>query len=376
MKQKKHPLVSVILRFFNDEKYIRECIESVLNQDYKNIELILVNNDSQDNSAKIADEFLGDKRVKILRNDKNVISGAFSTKKGLKESEGEYITLFCADDVMNKNCISKKVEFLEENPEFLACFANLEIIDQNSKKTGGNLLCAQKNNRFEYLRYIFQNYFCVTFPGATIRKKDFLYDAMDERLVHFFDVALWVNILQRGEIKVLDEYHVKYRQHGSNVSAIFGDRNKYTQYLFELDFFYDEFFKIKDFELIYNVFPEAKPLLNKIDKEKDTDLLGIIIAITLFNNEKYTPFISGILKNIALRKITRLIDDKIVFKKATDKIIDQNYIVDYSKYYNEGIEIDCRSPKKNNLFTRLFLSSKLRKKRRSLENNHQQFQTK
>jgi glycosyltransferase involved in cell wall biosynthesis len=369
----KQPLVSILLRFYNDEKYIRPCLGSILNQDYQNIEVILVNNKSEDNSQAIINEYLDDKRIKILCNDKNIIGGAYNFRKAFKTSRGKYIVFFCADDIMNKNCISNKVDFLEKNQNYLACFSHLECIDEKGKPKNKNLESIKKDDRYQYLRRIFDYYYCVAFPGAMTRKESFIYDAMDLRLLNFFDIKLWINILLNGDIAVLDECHVKYRQHGENASAIYNNKEKYTTYLFELHFLYDEFFKINNFEIIEKIFPEADSLLTKIDKKTDQDLIPIIVAILLYNNEKFSPFHFGIHKNIALLKILKLLEDENIYHKVSSKLIDANKLIELYSHYNEGLDMNSVFKQKS-IWDKTIFKRRLRKKRKSLSKNNQKIE--
>lgn len=89
--------VSIIIPVFNAEKYLRDCIDSVLNQIYKNIELILVNDGSMDKSAFICNEYARvDKRVKVIHQDNFGPSAA--RNKGINAAQGKYIQFVDSDD--------------------------------------------------------------------------------------------------------------------------------------------------------------------------------------------------------------------------------------------------------------------------------------
>ena len=363
------PLVSVLMRFYNDEKYIRLSLESILNQNYMNIELVLVNNDSKDNSQNIINEYSKDKRIKILHNKQNIIGGAYNFRKAYSHAQGKYVVFFCADDIMNPECIANKVTALENNPECLACFSHLDIIDSKGNRTKKNFLSAFEDNRFKYLRNLFDNYHCNAFPGAMVRKNDFLLDAMDQRLLFFFDIKMWVNILLRGEIIVLDEFHVKYRSHDGNAGGLKGNKDKYTTYLFELNLFYDEFFKIYDFSTLLNIFPESEDFLVNIDKKNDSDLIPFLVAICLYNNEKFTPYHFGVSQNIALIKMMNLLSNVEIYQKVTLKLIDANQLVALYKNFNEGLEMDSKFSNKS-FFGKIRLHFLRKKAKKMLKNKH------
>ncbi|NME83736.1 glycosyltransferase [Clostridium sp. SM-530-WT-3G] len=99
------PLISIIICIYNGEKYIKECIQSVVDQDYEKLEIILVNDGSTDNSGKIVDEFLSiDNRIKAIH-QKN--SGVCNSRNiAMYTSQGEYICIIDQDDIISKDYIS------------------------------------------------------------------------------------------------------------------------------------------------------------------------------------------------------------------------------------------------------------------------------
>ena len=111
MKQEK--LVSIIIPVYNVEKYIRKCLESVINQTYKNIEIIIVNDGSRDNSRKIIEEYLLDKRIEII--DKINEGQSSARNLGLKEAKGTYIYFLDSDDYIDKNTIEYLVNEMEQS---------------------------------------------------------------------------------------------------------------------------------------------------------------------------------------------------------------------------------------------------------------------
>lgn len=115
-KQKNYwPLVSVIIPFYNVKNYIKNTLESVNNQVYKNIEIILVNDGSTDNSLKVVKEFLSKCKFKYtLYSQKN--SGVSAARnKGLSLSSGEYVVFVDSDDLLSPQYINKMYETIKEN---------------------------------------------------------------------------------------------------------------------------------------------------------------------------------------------------------------------------------------------------------------------
>lgn len=108
------PLVSIITPVYNSEKYLEETILSVINQTYKNWELLLIDDCSIDNSYKIIEKYLADERIKYLRNERN--SGPAVTRNvGLENSNGKYIALLDSDDFWKKDKLKNQVDFMMKN---------------------------------------------------------------------------------------------------------------------------------------------------------------------------------------------------------------------------------------------------------------------
>lgn len=102
----KIPKVSIIVPIYNTKKYLKNCLDSILNQTYKNLEIILVDDGSTDNSGKIADDYAKkDKRVKVIH-QKNA-GQSTARNNGLKKATGDYISFIDSDDSVAKTFIKK-----------------------------------------------------------------------------------------------------------------------------------------------------------------------------------------------------------------------------------------------------------------------------
>lgn len=111
--------VSVIIPVYNVEKYLKECVDSVINQSYENMEIILVDDGSTDSSGKICDEYKNiDKRISVIHRKNGGLSAARNT--GLDVSNGEYIYFLDSDDYLELSAISDLVSTIEEeNADFV-----------------------------------------------------------------------------------------------------------------------------------------------------------------------------------------------------------------------------------------------------------------
>lgn len=133
-------LVSVIIPTYNVQDFIEQAVGSIINQTYKNIEIIIVDDCSSDKTfEKLKKLAKQDSRIKLLRNDTN-LKICKTLNKALKESKGEYIVRMDGDDISDKARIEKQIEYLEKNQEIHLVGNSVKNIDE-------------KNNIFSTTKY-------------------------------------------------------------------------------------------------------------------------------------------------------------------------------------------------------------------------------
>jgi teichuronic acid biosynthesis glycosyltransferase TuaG len=126
------PEISVITPYFNKINYIKKTINSVLNQTYKNFELIIIYDDKKNDDLKILNNFKKkDKRIKIIVNSKNIGAG-LSRNKGIQNSSGKYIAFIDSDDLWKKDKLKKQLAFIKKN-DILFCHTSYKILFKNKK---------------------------------------------------------------------------------------------------------------------------------------------------------------------------------------------------------------------------------------------------
>lgn len=124
------PLISIIVPTYNRAGFLRECINSLLLQDYKNIEIILVDSNSTDDTKEIADEFMCDSRFIYLNSPKK---GACAQRSfGIKHAKGRYIQFVDSDDTVCSNFVSTMFKLVSDNQADAACcsFTNDKNVDK------------------------------------------------------------------------------------------------------------------------------------------------------------------------------------------------------------------------------------------------------
>ncbi len=122
----KKPLVTCIIPVFNCEKYIESAIESVLNQTYKNIEIIVVDDGSTDRTPELIKKFNG--KIKYIRHPNS--GSAAARNLGISKASGDFIGFLDSDDMWDKNKIFLQLKCFENNPEIDVCLCNIKIINE------------------------------------------------------------------------------------------------------------------------------------------------------------------------------------------------------------------------------------------------------
>lgn len=126
--------ISVVMSVYNDAKYLRESVESILKQTFKNFEFVIVDDCSNSTVASILSKY-SDKRIKIIRNTLN-LGLTRSLNIAIKVARGRYIARMDADDISYPTRLQEQVHFLENNPEFVLCGASADLIDENNNIYG------------------------------------------------------------------------------------------------------------------------------------------------------------------------------------------------------------------------------------------------
>lgn len=215
------PLLSVLMPVYNCEMYLKEAIESILNQTYSNFEFIIINDGSTDGS-KILIESSKDDRIRYIENKKNL--GLIATlNKGIELSKGDYIIRMDADDFSYPNRFEKQVIFMQENPEIDISgtwFLKSDRVNKNTNPTS-----------FEECKLHLINNSVLCHPSVIIKK-----DSIQKKGLKFKDLALhaedyqfWIDAVKAGlKISNLPLVLLNYRIHSMQISSAKADIQKQT----------------------------------------------------------------------------------------------------------------------------------------------------
>jgi len=212
---KNEPLVSVIIPIYNSESYVGGALESIINQTYKNLEIILIDDGSTDKSLDIIGKYAEkDKRVVIIKNESN--SGiVVSLNKGISYCHGKYVARMDSDDWSFPYRISKQVEFLEKNPDVVICGGSIEITNESLKPLNHRMYPVDdKSVRKLFFRYSPFAHPCVTYRTDAIKKVG-LYN---ESIPLAQDYDLYFRLGKVGKLANIPDVILKLRVHGESLS--------------------------------------------------------------------------------------------------------------------------------------------------------------
>lgn len=258
MPSYKHPL------------WIGEAIESVLSQTFSDLELVIVDDGSNDDSAKIIEEYAKkDNRIKyhFFQTNKGAV---IAVKKCYEISCGKYIGIINSDDTWELNKLEKQISILDKNNQIGAVFGMPKFIDQYGKQI------KVKQNEFshslipktreEWINTFFKKGNCICHPTVLIRRECYenvgFYNPVFRSLPDF---EMWVRLVDKYNIQVIDEYYVNFRRHSFNESNPRGLCN-----LIRCQLEYKQILKtfvnqIKTIEELLTIFPEEKNFIKIFD---------------------------------------------------------------------------------------------------------------
>ena len=196
-------LVSIIMPSYNTGKFIAESINSVLNQTYKNWELIIVDDCSTDNTDSVVKNFQ-DTRIRYFKNEVNS-GAAISRNKALREAKGRWIAFLDSDDLWMPEKLEKQIAFMEQNG-YSFSYTNYIEIDESSNPNGTKVTGPKRITKHGMYNYCWPG--CLTV----------MYDANVVGLIQIKDIkknndyAMWLKVCKKADCYLLDEYLGRYRK--------------------------------------------------------------------------------------------------------------------------------------------------------------------
>lgn len=201
-----NPKISVIMSVHNGGEYLKEAIQSVLNQTCADFEFIIINDGSTDNSLSIINSFQ-DQRIKLIsRENKGLVQ---SLNEGMKLATGEFIARMDADDISLPERFSRQVEFLKKNPDIYLCGTWAKTIDANDKITGEYTYPPLTHDKIKKYLLLHNSFIhpSVMFKKEVINKVG----VYNKKYKHIEDYEFWTRVLKNFKTANLPEFLLKYR---------------------------------------------------------------------------------------------------------------------------------------------------------------------
>ena len=256
------PTVSVIIPSYNHEKFIQECIQSVLDQTYQDFEIVITDDCSSDRSVELIQSF-DDSRIKLFRHLENK-GASFATNSCILNSSGKYIAMLSSDDAWYPDKLALQVKYLEEHPEIAAVFGKVDWIDENGDEILYknfpylDVFNVRNRTRHEWLKHFFFYGNCLCHPSSLIRKECYTKVGMlNPTLAGLPDYDLWIRFSLKYEIRILNNKMVRYRWVGDTDNTSGDTNSNRIRNRFECFKILDNYLKIADLSEFLLIFPEA-----------------------------------------------------------------------------------------------------------------------
>lgn len=235
-------LISVIIPYFNKKEFIFKCINSILNQTYKNFEIIIINDECTNDSRLILKKIANlDSRIKVINNKKNLGPG-LSRNVGIKKSKGKFLAFIDADDEWVKNKLQSQLYFMKKK-KLLFSHTGYYIISNKNKLIGK--FSVRKFIEYENLINSCDIGLSTVMVSFQI-KKDMIFCSLKTKE----DYVLWLQLSKKYSLYGINRFYTKWRNLSSSISSSIYRRIIDAFYVY---YFFEKFSLIKSVFLVLNL---------------------------------------------------------------------------------------------------------------------------
>lgn len=250
--------ISIVTASYNYQDYIKETIQSVLDQTYNDWELIIVDDCSTDRSVDVIKSF-NDERIKLFINEKN-LGLAQTVKRGVECATGDWIVFLESDDLITSDNIEKKVEIIKKYPDLNLIFNDCEFFGDTEriKKVENDLQKTRKILKYKkYPAKMFYNFYLsnkiFTFSSVMVKRDDLLNVNFETPIDMLLDWWLWIQLSYLGKFYYIPEKLTKWRLHMDSyvLQSIYSSPNQ-----FQMKIYWEIFKKQKNIFILIFIFFE------------------------------------------------------------------------------------------------------------------------
>lgn len=235
-------MVSIVTASYNYENYIKETIKSVIDQTYKDWEMIIVDDGSIDNSVAVINYFVKkDKRIKLYQHKYGCNKGLAATLQlGIEKAQGNWIVFLESDDLIYPNYLSEKINIIKQYPNIKYIFNDVETFgdaELNQNNTGNDYFIKRKQ-MMKFIEFpdniakefsimnIIPTFSCVMCKKSILEKVSF-----NSPIPQFLDTWLWSQILGKYDVFYIDKKLTKFRLHKDSYNNSFVNSKKQKLFL-------------------------------------------------------------------------------------------------------------------------------------------------
>lgn len=352
-------LVSVLIPYYNDEKFLHDSIDSVLNQNYKNFELVLLNHASTDNSRNIAHSYKDNRIIHIDMSKNYGAGGGILIREFLKVANGKYLKFFCADDIMYENCLYDIINFMENNKEIDFSFSNVEYIDENGKSLHDNWFKSRENfsindDEISCLKKYISNMSFLPYIGSFVKRDAMKNVDLDLSMIMLFDMSIWIMLLLNGKkIGFINKIVAGYRIHQGQLSAIKNEKKSGVMCYYESPAYRNIFATCKSLKIAKSIYSESK-YIELLNDERDIPFIAYEYLFSRYKEPAIALKIHDMLQNDKYRGhlIETFNYDIDVYREEYSKVEQPNEYHGVKKYKNK---IYSKRVKELNFFDLIYL---------------------
>jgi glycosyltransferase involved in cell wall biosynthesis len=302
----KSPKITVLLPVYNSELYIKDAVDSILNQTFSDFEFIIIDDASTDKSVEIIQSY-SDSRIQLIVKPKN--SGyTDSLNYGLTIAKGEYIARMDSDDISLPTRFEKQIEFLQKNSEVVVCGTWITVFGNNIDSY--TFEAPQNSNE---IKLTFLSYDCIAHPSVMFRKSCVMNLEYKKEFVPAEDYKLWSEIIVKHDFSIIQEALLLYRQHENNISKAKADNLAKSDIKIKTDLFqkifglHNDDFDFNKLVHLFNILGYRKKL-SKIQLLEFFEMAQKIIKI----NKEKVVFPEVLFKN----KMEELLTKPFIYSKT------------------------------------------------------------
>jgi glycosyltransferase involved in cell wall biosynthesis len=283
------PTISVIIPLYNHENYIKDAIDSVVNQTFEDFELIIINDGSTDKSENVVKE-IHDHRIKYYFQENQGASNTIN--KGIKFAKGEYISILNSDDKYDHNRLNELFNILEEENEIAAAFSDIEIIDDK-----GDLVRYHKGAEENWVDHdpassfkgeekiildLLAGNFLLTTSNLFCRKTIFSDIGYFSQLRYAHDYDFFLRLCYHFRVHIESKALLKYRQHPKNTIKESEAETNFETGLVLSDFLMK--YDISEYFPDHNIYLNMQKFFNSINSHDSERMMMTLFLFEL----KYT----------------------------------------------------------------------------------------